>query len=126
MCIRDSTYSGHPLGCAAALATLDIYEKEQLFTQAQLLEPLFEDAVHSLADCPHVIDIPNIGLMAALELEPVVGHPSKRAFDIYRRAFAQGLLIRTTGDTLALSPPLIIKPQEIEQIITTLKKLLKS
>ena len=80
--------------------------------------------MHALADCPHVIDIRNIGLMGAVERAPVAGAPVKRAFDAFRAAFDKGVLIRTTGDTIALSPPLIISPAEIDTLFATLRDVL--
>ncbi len=118
------TYSGHPAACAAALATIDIYEHDGLLTRATELGKQWEDGLHALADCPHVIDIRNIGLMGAVELAPIYGAPVKRAFDAFRAAFDKGVLIRTTGDTIALSPPLIIKRDEIDTLFSTLRAVL--
>ena len=101
------TYSGHPVACAAALAALDIYRDEGLFERARALAPYFEDAVHSLEGLPAVIDIRNIGLAAAVELEPRKDRPFERAFEAYLRCFEAGVLIRVKGDTIALSPPLV-------------------
>ncbi len=120
------TYSGHPLACAAALATLDVYQGEGLFQNASALSPYWEDAAHSLKGQPRVIDIRNIGLVAAIELEPIEGQPTKRAFDIFLRAYDKGLLIRTTGDIIALSPPLCLTKSQIDQIFETLADLLKA
>jgi len=119
------TYSGHPLACAAALATLDVYQGEGLFENASALSPYWEDAVHALRGLPHVVDIRNLGLVAAIELEPIAGQPTKRAFDVFVRAYEEGLLIRTTGDTIALSPPLSLTKAHIDQIFGTLADLLK-
>jgi len=119
------TYSGHPLACAAALATLDVYQGEGLFENASALSPYWEDAVHALQGLPHVVDIRNLGLVAAIELEPIAGQPTKRAFDVFVRAYEEGLLIRTTGDTIALSPPLSLTKAHIDQIFGTLADLLK-
>ncbi|MEA2680398.1 MAG: beta-alanine--pyruvate transaminase, partial [Candidatus Binataceae bacterium] len=102
------TYSGHPVACAAALGTLDTYDDEGLLTRAAELEPYWSDALHSLRGLPHVIDVRNIGLIGAIELEPMPNAPTKRAFPAFLEAFENGVLIRTTGDTIALSPPLII------------------
>ena len=111
------TYSGHPVAAAAALASLDIYQDEALFQRAASLTPHFEDAVHSLANCRHVIDIRNCGLMAAVELSPRADTPGQRAMDVLNDCFFnQNLLIRVTGDVIALSPPLIISEQEISQM----------
>ena len=114
------TYSGHPLACAAALGTLDTYAEEGLLTRARDVAPVFEAAVHSLAGLPNVVDIRNIGLVAGIELAPIAGEPGKRAFDVFLDCWERGVLVRTTGDTVALSPPLIIEPQHIEQIVDTL------
>ncbi len=120
------TYSGHPVACAAALAALDIYENEALFARAKATEPDLEDAAHSLRGLPHVIDIRNIGMAAAIQLEPREGRPNERAFEAYLRCFERGLLIRTTGDTMALSPPLIVTKDQLGSIAETLSGVLKS
>lgn len=114
------TYSGHPLACAAALGTLDTYADEGLLSRALEMEPTFEAAVHSLAGLPNVIDIRNIGLVGGIELAPIAGEPGKRAFQVFLDCWERGVLVRTTGDTVALSPPLIIEAQHIEQIVGTL------
>lgn len=118
------TYSGHPLACAAGLATLDTYAEEDLFQRAHDLESYFEDAVHSLKDARHVIDIRNCGLAAAIELEPRAGAAGERAMDAFKAAFDTGLLIRVTADIIALSPPLIIDKAQIDQIAQTLREVL--
>ena len=118
------TYSAHPLACAAALATLDTYEEEGLLTRAADLASYWEDAVHSLKDCPNVIDIRNLGLIGAIELEPIAGAPTKRAFSAFLEAYEKGLLIRTTGDIIALSPPLILEKSHIDRMVETLRKVL--
>lgn len=120
------TYSGHPVASAAGLAVLDIYAREGLFQRARDLAPHFEDAVHGLRDCPHVIDIRNIGLAAGIELEPRAGAPSKRAHDVFVEAFRAGALIRYTGDILALSPPLIAGKDHIDQLAAILKSALET
>ena len=120
------TYSGHPVACAACIATLDIYRDEGLLTRAAELAPYWEEAVHSLKGLPHVIDIRNIGLIGAIELEPAPGEPGKRAYTRYLEAFKSGLLVRATGDTIALAPPLIIEKSEIDELIGVMKKVLKS
>ena len=114
------TYSGHPIACAAALAALDVYEEEGLFHRAAELKDYWEDALHSLKDHPNVIDIRNIGLIGAIELEPIPGAPTKRAFAAFLDAYEHGLLMRTTGDTIALSPPLIIEKSHIDEIVDIL------
>ncbi|HEY9675318.1 MAG TPA: aspartate aminotransferase family protein [Waterburya sp.] len=119
------TYSGHPLACAAAMATLDVYEEEGLFAHAHHLASYWEDAVHSLKGLPHVIDLRNLGLVAAIELESIPGKPSARGMDCLQRCFDQGLLIRVTGDIIALSPPLIIQKEHIDQMFEILAGVLK-
>jgi beta-alanine--pyruvate transaminase len=115
------TYSSHPLACAAALGTLATYEEEGLLTRASELQGYFAEAVHSLKGEPNVIDIRNIGLVGGIELMPIAGQPAKRAFDIFLDCYERGVLIRTTGDTLALSPPLIIERGQIDQIVDTVR-----
>jgi beta-alanine--pyruvate transaminase len=118
------TYSGNPIASAAGIATLDTYKEENLFERVGTIEKYWEDAVHSLADAPHVIDIRNIGLIGAIELKPIDGQPTKRAFSAFLRAYDKGLLIRTTGDIIALSPPLIIEKAQIDELIDTLRSVL--
>jgi beta-alanine--pyruvate transaminase len=118
------TYSGHPIAMAAAIATIDTYQSDGLFERARQLERLFEDAVHALGECPHVIDIRNLGLMAAIELAPREGAPGARGTELFRRCFDAGLLVRATGDTIALSPPLIVSEAQIEEIMKGLRKAL--
>ncbi|MEG4290723.1 aspartate aminotransferase family protein [Microcoleus sp. C2C3] len=119
------TYSGHPLACAAALATLDIYEEERLFERADKLADYWENAVHSLKGVRHVIDVRNLGLVAGIELESIAGNPGKRAFDCFIQCYEKGLLIRTTGDIIALSPPLIIEKEHIDRIVEILTGVLQ-
>ena len=120
------TYSAHPLACAASLATLETYEDEGLLTRAAKMAPMFEHAVHSLQESPHVIDIRNIGLVGAIELDSVPGAPGKRGFDVMRACFDAGVMVRSTGDTIALSPPLIVEESHIDQAISTLADVLKT
>lgn len=119
------TYSGHPLACAAGIATLDIYEREGLLTRVASIADAWADALHSLKGLPQVIDIRNIGLIGAIELAPRAGSPGARAFDAMVAAFDAGLMIRVTGDTIALSPPLIIESQHIDRLFTTLSGVIK-
>lgn len=118
------TYSGSPLACAAGLATLETYREEKLFEHAAAMAPYWEEALHSLADCPNVIDIRNLGLVGAVELAPIPGEPTKRAFNAFLKAYEKGILVRTTGDIIAMSPPLIISKDEIDQLIGTLREVL--
>ncbi|WP_319518935.1 aspartate aminotransferase family protein [uncultured Martelella sp.] len=118
------TYSGNPIASAAGLATLETYQEEGLLTRAQELAPYWEEQLHSLKDCPHVIDIRNLGLIGAIELEPIAGEPTKRAFSAFLKAYEDGLLIRTTGDIIALSPPLIISKGEIDELFDKLRTVL--
>jgi len=121
------TYSAHPLACAAAIATLDVYEEEGLLGRAAELEGYWQQAVHALADCPHVIDVRNIGLIGAIELAPREGAPGVRAYEAFTRAFhEEGLLIRVTGDIIALSPPLIIGKSQIDQLFEGLARVLRT
>jgi beta-alanine--pyruvate transaminase len=119
------TYSAHPLACAAALATLDVYAEEGLLTRAQQLQGYFAEALHSLRGEPNVIDVRNLGLVGGVELAPLPGEPAKRAFGIFLDCYAEGVLIRTTGDTLALSPPLIIEREHIDRIVSTIRGALR-
>src|SRR5689334_17181032 len=119
------TYSGHPLATAAAEASLDVFEEEQLFKRAQELAPYFQEAVHSLREMPHVIDIRNVGLVAGIELESKPGKPTERAFKAFRKCYEKGVLIRTTGDIIALSPPLIISKSQIDELVGTLGGVLR-
>ena len=119
------TYSAHPTACAAGLATIAIYENEKLLTRAKQTGVAFEQAVHGLRGLPHVIDIRNYGLVAGVELEPIAGSPGARAFGIYLKCFERGLLIRTTGDIIALSPALIIEPKHIDELFGILSQALR-
>ncbi len=119
------TYSGHPLAAAAGLATLEIYQEEGLFQRTAEISGYWEDAVHGLKGLPHVIDLRNLGLIAGIELEPIPGKPTARAFDAFLRCYEAGLLIRTTADIIALSPPLIVEKSEIDRIFETIAGVLK-
>ena len=119
------TYSGHPLAAAAGCATLDVYLGEGLFDRARSMEGIFGDALHSLKGEPNVIDVRNIGLIGAVELAPIEGQPTTRAIDVFRTCYDNGVIIRTTGDTLAFSPPLIIKDNQIDKFIETVRAALQ-
>ncbi len=114
------TYSGHPTACAAGIAALDVLDGEGLFTRAAELESHWARRAHELDAAPHVIDVRNFGLIAAIELEPRPGGAGERAFEVFRHCFDQGLLIRVTADIIALSPPLIISEEEIDRLFSIL------
>ena len=119
------TYSGHPVACAAALATLDIYKEEGLFDNAAHIAPVIEEAAHSLKGTKHIIDIRNLGVIAALELEPKKGAVGVRGFETMKKAWDLGLMVRANGDTLAFSPPLIINDSQVDEMFTKVKKALE-
>ena len=112
------TYSGHPLACAAGLATLSVHEAEGLSERAAALAPTFEDKLHSLASAPHVIDVRNLGLMGAIEMDPIGGSPGERAQAIFRSCYDAGVLIRITGDTIALAPSLVYEEQQLDVLFS--------
>jgi beta-alanine--pyruvate transaminase len=121
------TYSAHPLACAAGLATLDLYRDENLFERAKAIEPRFADAAMSLKGLPNVLDIRTVGLAAAVELASRPGAVGKRAYDVMERAFNDtGLMVRLAGETLALSPPLIVSEAQIDEIFDKLGKAIKA
>jgi beta-alanine--pyruvate transaminase len=115
------TYSAHPLACAAGLATLQLYKDEDLFNRAAKMAPVLEKAVHSLKGTRHVIDLRSGGLVGAVELEPRAGAPGARAFEAFLRCWEKGVLVRTSGDNIAIAPPLIVEEQQVEQIVATLR-----
>jgi len=119
------TYSGHPLACAAGLATLDTYAEEGLLTRAAEMQGYFAQGLHSLKGEPNVVDIRNVGLVGGVELAPLPGEPAKRAFGVFLDCYERGVMLRTTGDTVALSPPLIIERGHIDQIIDTVRGALR-
>ncbi|MFN7534713.1 MAG: aspartate aminotransferase family protein [Brevundimonas sp.] len=120
------TYSGNPIASAAGIATLETYREEALFERAAAIAPYWEEALHALKGLPHVIDIRNMGLIGAVELEPIAGEPTRRAFNAFLAAFDKGILIRTTGDIIAMSPPLIVTKPQIDELIGTLAGVLKT
>jgi beta-alanine--pyruvate transaminase len=117
------TYSGHPLAAAAGIASLDVYRDEGLFERAADLSGYWEQAVHSLNGKRHVIDVRNIGIVAGIELEPRPGAPGKRAMELFHKCFDTGLLIRVTGDIIALSPPLILEKAHIDEMVGRIGEL---
>lgn len=120
------TYSGHPLAVAAGHAALDTFEQENLFERAAMLAPVLEKAAHSLKGEPHVIDIRNIGLTAAVELAPIAGQPGLRALRLFERALDEGLLVRFSGEIIALAPPFISTPDEVTSMIEAIRRCLRS
>ncbi|HYD55318.1 MAG TPA: aspartate aminotransferase family protein [Burkholderiales bacterium] len=120
------TYSGHPLACAAGIGTLDTYAEEGLLTRGASLESHFENAIHAVKGAPHVIDVRNLGLMGAIELEPRPGKPGARGFEAFMKCFEAGVLVRYTGDVLAFSPPLIAEKADLERIFSTVADALKA
>jgi beta-alanine--pyruvate transaminase len=120
------TYSGHPVAAAAAIATIDLYASEGLFQRAADLSPYWEEGAHAMRGLPHVIDVRNLGLVCGIELEPMRGKPSARAFDAFVKCYERGVLIRTTGDIIALSPPLIVEKGQIDEMFGTLADVLKA
>jgi beta-alanine--pyruvate transaminase len=120
------TYSGHPLACAAGIATLETYEEEGLLTRGAGLERHFEDALHALNGAPHVVDARNVGLMGAIELEPRPGKAGARGYEVFLKCFDAGVLVRYSGDTLAFSPPLICEKKDIERIFSTVGEALQT
>jgi beta-alanine--pyruvate transaminase len=120
------TYSAHPAATAAAVAALDIYQREGLFERAKSLSAPFEQAAHALRGAPHVRDVRNLGLIAGIELEPQPGKPGSRGYQVFLRCLERGVLTRYTADILAFSPPLIVEPAQIEQLFDTMAQVLRS
>ncbi|MEP6834680.1 MAG: aspartate aminotransferase family protein [Gemmatimonas sp.] len=120
------TYSGHPLACAAGIATLGLYESEGLFERAAELAPYWESAVHSLRSAPGVVDVRNMGMVAGIELAPGAGVVGARASEVFLRCFERRALIRVTGDTIALSPPLIVERAQIDEIVGAVEEALRN
>jgi beta-alanine--pyruvate transaminase len=118
------TYSAHPLACAAGLATLETYQEDDLFARAAGVESYWQEAMHSLSDARHVTDIRNLGIVAGVELEPRPGAATARAMEVFETCFDEGLLIRVTGDIIALSPPLILETAHIDRMVETLRAVL--
>jgi beta-alanine--pyruvate transaminase len=120
------TYSAHPLACAAGVATLDLYAAEGLFERAARMAPKLEDALHSLKGSRHVIDVRNHGLVGAVELAPRAGAPGARAFETYLKCYEKGVLVRQTGDIIAVAPALIVEDAHIDQIVSTLRDVINT
>ena len=120
------TYSGHPLACAAALATLDLYRDEQIFEGAAAKALPFEEAAHTLDSLEHVVDVRNLGFMVGVELQSREGEPGERAREVFMRCYEAGVLVRYTQDTIAVSPPLIISGAEIDRLFATLRSAIEA
>ena len=118
------TYSAHPLACAAGVATLQLYQDEDLFARAARMAPVLEEALHSLKGARHVIDIRNHGLVGAVEVAARAGAPGARGFEIFLRCFEKGVLVRQTGDIIAIAPALIVEEKQIAQMVSTLRDVL--
>jgi len=120
------TYSGHPLACAASLATLEVYRSEGLFQRVVDIAPYLENALHQLKGTRHVEDLRNIGLVGAIQLESRPNAPGARATEVFTKCFERGVLIRTTGDIIALSPPFIVERAQIDQMLETVRSVVES
>lgn len=120
------TYSGHPLASAAAIATLDLHRAEDLPGRAKAMEGYFEDAVQSLKGADKVVDLRNIGLVAGIELASRPGKPGARAMEVFRTCFDNGVLIRVTGDIIALSPPLIVEKPQVDRMVETIADAIRA
>ncbi|HXQ30611.1 MAG TPA: aspartate aminotransferase family protein [Steroidobacteraceae bacterium] len=120
------TYSAHPLAIAAAHATLDVLVGDKLIARAAELAPVLEQAVHSLRGEPHVTDIRNIGLAAAIELAPIAGQPGMRAIRVFEKALEEGLLVRFSGDILAVAPPFVSSVGDIESMVEGIRRALRA
>jgi beta-alanine--pyruvate transaminase len=123
--LHGYTYSAHPLACAAGIATMDVYAEQGLLTRGQQLQGYFAEALHSLKGEPHVIDVRNFGMVGGVELQGIPNEPTKRAFSAFLDCYEQGVLLRTTGDIVAFSPPLIIEREHIDRIIDTVRTALR-
>ena len=120
------TYSGHPLACAAGIATLETYEQEKLFENSRQLSGYFEQGVHALQGLPSVIDCRNLGLIGAVELAPRPGAPGERGYEAFEKCWDRGVYVRPIGDALAFCPPLIAEKKHLDQMFETVAEVLKS
>jgi len=118
------TYSGHPMATGVGLATLDVMQEEGLIQASAALEPVLEEAIHSLRDLPEVIDIRNIGCAAAIDLKPIAGKPGLRATSVFEAGLKSNLLLRFTGDTIAMAPPFISSAKQLVQMVDSLRGLI--
>jgi len=120
------TYSGHPMAVAAAHATLDVLEEEGTFARVRALERVLEDAMHSLKGEPGILDIRNLGLAAAVDLEPIAGQPGVRALKVFEQGLREGQLLRFTGDTIAVGPPFISSEQELARMVDGIRAAIRA
>jgi len=118
------TYSAHPTACAAAIATLDIYRREGLFERVRAITPYWEDAAHSLRGLPHIQDIRNCGLIAGIDFASIPGRPGARGYEVFTKCFEAGLLVRASGDVIALSPPFILEKAHVDRMFGTLRDVI--
>jgi beta-alanine--pyruvate transaminase len=114
------TYSGHPVACAAALAALDIFQKDNIAHKAAQLAPYFEQQIHQLKGLKHIVDIRNFGLAGALEIDTFGTEPGKRPFEIFRRCWQAGMFVRCGGNTIQLAPPFISTKEQIDELFNVL------
>lgn len=115
------TYSGHPVACAAAVATLNLYQQDKLFARAGEMGKVLGDAFHgTFKGLPNVVGIRSLGLAAAVELAPIAGIPGKRGYDIFIDCFKHGALVRPAGDVVVIAPPYIVEKSHIDQLVNTL------
>jgi beta-alanine--pyruvate transaminase len=119
------TYSAHPIACAAAIATLDLYKTDDSFARVRELTPYFEEAIHSLKGLNNVVDIRNIGLAGAIQFAPRDGNPVVRPYEVFTRCFENDALVRCGGDTIQLAPPFISKHEELDKLIDTLTRAIR-
>jgi beta-alanine--pyruvate transaminase len=121
------TYSGHPLACAASLATLDVYRDENLFERVKTLEPIWADAIMTLKGLPHVVDIRCVGLTGAIDLAPIPGSPGLRGYQLLEHSFhEEGVMLRLSGDTIELTPPFIVSEAQIGEIMEKVASSIKA
>jgi beta-alanine--pyruvate transaminase len=120
------TYSGHPMAAAVGNTVLQLMREEGLVARARALEPVLEDAIHSLKGEPGITDIRSVGLAAAIDLEPLRGAPGLRGLKIFEAALDQGQLLRVSGDTIAVAPPFIAEPREIARVVEVLLRLVRT
>jgi beta-alanine--pyruvate transaminase len=120
------TYSGHPLACSAGLAVLDVFAEEDVLTRARATAAYFNEAIHSLRDLPHVIDIRSVGMVGAIELESRPGRPGQRAIEAFRKAFDLGVTVRLYGDSISMAPPLVMERGHIDELLNKLRDVIAS